>query len=244
MEPIEFRTGVIRPIECVKEAWAIIKPDYWLLFAIFIVGAIIGGITLYVLIGAMVCGIMYCYLRRIDGYPVQFEDLWKGMSFFWPSLPVTILIVIPIVVWMVILFSTIYLPIIMAAVMGERLNGDDLMGIAGGAFAVDLVVALVMICFHTLLTFSFPLVIDRGLTGFKPALVSAKAVLKNIKGITGLIGVNFVLAMLGWLACGIGIYLVIPLVMATSLVAYRKVFPAMTAPRLNPPPPNAYSELQ
>jgi uncharacterized membrane protein len=245
MQPAEFRTGVIKPIECVKEAWEIIKPDYWLLMAIFIVGALVGAISLYILIGAMVCGIMYCYLRRIDGLPVTFDDLWRGFKFFWPSLPVTILVFVPAVLWAVVLVSTIYLPIIMSAMMGERLANDELMATLGGALAVDLVVALIMVCFHTLLTFSFPLVVDRGLTGLKPAVVSAKAVLKNLKGIGGLIGVNFVLAVAGELACGIGIYFAIPLVMATSLVAYRKVFPIISSsPHLNPPPPNAYSDLQ
>src|SRR5215831_18566570 len=111
MQPTEFRPNAIRPIECVKEAWEFIKPDYWLLMAIFIVGALTGAITAYVLIGAMVCGIMYCYLRRIDGYPVKFEDLWKGLKFFWPSLPVTLLIFIPAVVWAIVLTMTLYLPI-------------------------------------------------------------------------------------------------------------------------------------
>lgn len=243
MQPTEFRTNVIKPIECAKEAWELIKPNYWLLFAIFLVGALIGAFTAYVLIGAMVCGIMYCYLRQIDGYPVSFEDLWNGFRFFWPSLPVTLLVVIPTVIWIVVLFTTIYLPIIMAAVMGDRLSGDEMMSFLGGAFLVDIVVAIGMICVHTLLTFSFPLVVDRGLTGFQPAIVSAKAVWGNLKGICGLVGVNFVLAIVGEMACGIGLYLVIPIVMATSMVAYRKVFPAMTAPRLNPPPPNAYSGL-
>ena len=57
MQNLEFTTGQIRATECVREAWAIIKDDYWLLFAIAIVGAMIGGISLYVLIGAMICGI-------------------------------------------------------------------------------------------------------------------------------------------------------------------------------------------
>lgn len=244
MQPTEFLTGTITPIECAKEAWQLIKPDYWMLFAIFLVGALVGALTAYVLIGAMVCGIMYCYLRRIDGYPVKFEDLWKGLGFFWPSLPVTMLVFLPAVVWMAVLFSTIYLPIVAAAVMGESLGGDELWGLLGGALVVDTVVALAMVCFHTLLTFSFPLVVDRGLTGLRPAVVSAKAVLKNLGGIGGLIGVNFILAIIGQLACGVGIYLVLPLIMATNLVAYRKVFPAMTAPNLNPPLPTAYSGLE
>jgi hypothetical protein len=243
MQPTEFRTDVIKPIECAKEAWELIKPNYWLLFAIFLVGALIGAFTAYILIGAMVCGIIYCYLRQIDGYSVTFEDLWKGFGFFWPSLPVTILIVVPTVIWIAVLFTTIYLPIIMAAVMGDRLSGDEMISFLGGAFLVDSIVAIFMICIHTLLTFSFPLVVDRGLTGISPALISAKAVWGNLKGICGLVGVNFVLVLAGELACGIGLYLVIPIVMATSMVAYRKIFPAMSVPNLNPPPPNAYSGL-
>jgi uncharacterized membrane protein len=241
MQPTEFRTGVIQPIECAKEAWQIIKPDYWLLFLIILVGAVVGGVTAYILIGAMICGIMYCYLRRIDGYPVRFEDLWKGLRFFWPSLVVTIVFVIPIVIMLLISLFTIYLPIIAAAMMGERITGDELISLGGGAFLADTVIAVLMVCVHTLLTFSFPLIVDRGLSGFAPISVSAKAVLKNLGGIGGLIVVNFVLAMAGAMACGVGTYLILPLVMATSLVAYRKVFPAMTAPNLNPPPPNAYS---
>jgi hypothetical protein len=244
MQSTEFRTGVIKPIECVKEAWQLIKPDYWILFAILLVGALIGAFTLYVLIGAMMCGIMYCYLRRIDGYSVQFDDLWKGFSFFWPSLPAAILIVVPLVIWILILTVTLYLPIVMSAVMGNRLSGDELMATFGGVFIVDLIVAIVMISFHTLLTFAFPLIVDRGLKGFAPIAVSARAVVKNLGGIGGLIIMNFLMVLCGELACGIGLYFVMPLLMATTLVAYRKVFPALHTPHLNPPPPNAYSGLQ
>lgn len=243
MQPTEFRTNVIHPIECAKEAWQLIKPDYWLMFAILLVGALIGAFSAYILIGAMVCGIMYCYLRQIDGYPVNFEDLWKGFGFFLPSLPVTLLVFVPTIAWMAVLFTTMYLPLIMSAIMGDRLSGDEMMTYLGGVFLVDIVVAFFMICIHTLLTFSFPLVVDRRLTGVTPAIISAKAVLKNLKGICGLIGVNFVLVLAGELACGIGLYLVMPLIMATNLVAYRKIFPAPFVPNLNPPPPNAYSGL-
>jgi len=45
---MEFRTGVIKPIECVKEGWELIKSDYWLLFAVTLVGVLIGAMTLYI----------------------------------------------------------------------------------------------------------------------------------------------------------------------------------------------------
>jgi len=225
MQNTEFRTGVIKPIECLKEAWELIKPDYWLLFAVTIVGVLIGGMTLYILLGGMMCGIYFVYLKRIDGGPVVFEDLWKGLSWFVPGLVVTVFIMVPFL----IVYGVIYVPLIMAAIMGERMSENELLSLLGGIFAVDLILMVAMVCLHTLIIFAFPLIVDRGLGGFRAMLVSAKAVWKNLGGVAGLYAVNFVLALAGLLAVCVGIYLVIPVLLAANLVAYRKVFPAQTA---------------
>src|SRR6266404_4126549 len=197
MQNIEFTTGQIRPIECVKEAWELIKDEYWILFAVSIVGAMIGGISLYVLIGAMVCGIFRCYLNKIDGGRVKFEDLFEGFKYFWPSLLVTIAIVLPIVIWTLILFLTIYLPIITAVVMGNRATESAILGTFAVGLAIDIVVAILMIAIHSLLIFSFPLIVDRGLSSWDSMKLSARAVMKNLGGIGGMIAVNFCLAFLG-----------------------------------------------
>ena len=225
MQNTEFRTGVIKPIECLKEAWELIKPDYWLLFAVTIVGVLIGGMTLYILLGGMMCGIYFVYLKRIDGGPVVFEDLWKGLSWFVPGLVVTVFIMVPFL----IVYGVIYVPLIMAAIMGERMSENELLSLLGGIFAVDLMLMVGMVCLHTLIIFAFPLIVDRGLGGFRAMLVSAKAVWRNLGGVAGLYAVNFALALAGLLAACVGIYLVIPVLLAANLVAYRKVFPAQTA---------------
>lgn len=225
MQTEEFRTGVIKPVECVREAWELIKDEYWILFAVSIVGAMIGGISLYVLIGSMICGIFGCYLKKIDGGHVVFDDLWKGFKFFWPSLLVTIAFVVPIVFFVTVMFVTIYLPIITAAVMGDKANEGAILGTVAVGFAVDIIIAVVMICIHSLLVFSFPLIVDRGLSSWDAMKLSARAVLKNIGGIGGMIAVNFVMVLAGELAFCVGLYLVIPIITATNLVAYRKVFP-------------------
>ncbi|MFM9904200.1 MAG: hypothetical protein ACKVQJ_06475 [Pyrinomonadaceae bacterium] len=230
MQNAEFTSGQIRPIECVKEAWALIKDDYWMLFAISILGAMIGGLSMYVLIGAMVCGIFYSYLKKIDGGKVSIDDLWVGFKFFWPSLLVTVAIVVPLVVWMVIMFATIYLPIITAAVMGNKANESAILGTFLVGFVIDIVVAVIMVCIHSLLIFCFPLIVDRGLTSWESMKLSARAVLKNIGGIGGLIALNFVLALAGELAFCVGLYLVIPIITATNIIAYRKVFPKISSP--------------
>src|SRR6187402_3797542 len=93
----EFTVGQIRPIECVKEAFALIKNEYWVLLAVSLVGGMIAAISMYILIGAMVCGIFTCYLRKIDGGSVKFDDLFTGFKYFWSSLLVTVLVVVPLV---------------------------------------------------------------------------------------------------------------------------------------------------
>lgn len=222
---LSFNSGAIRPIECVREAWASIKNDYWILFAVSIVGGMIAGVTFYVLLGAMVCGIMICYLKKIDGGEVKFEDLWLGMKYLGPSIPLVILFVIPIVVYFAAMFFTIYSPLIMLAVIGENVDPSFIAGTLAVALVIDLVVAVVMTSLHSLIIFAFPLMIDRGLNAMDAIKLSARAALKNIGGIGGLIVVQFGLIVLGELMLCVGIYLMIPILTATTMVAYRKVFP-------------------
>lgn len=231
MHQYEFTTGQIKPIECVKEAFAKIKGDYWMLFAISLVGGLIGGISMYVLIGAMVCGIFHSYLKVLDGTGrASVDDLWVGFKYFWQSLLLTILFVVPIVVYMIALFTTIYLPLIMKAAGGSRVSDEEMFATLGIALAVDLVVAVVMVCIHSLLIFSFPLIIDRNLSSWDAIKLSARASLKNIGGIGGMLAVNLGLAIAGYLAFCIGLYLVIPIITAANVLAYRKVFPRSPSP--------------
>jgi len=239
MQNLQFNTGVIKPIECAREAWELIKSDYWLLFAITLVGQLIGGISFCIVLGAMVCGIFYCYLKKVDGSGISFDDLWKGFGWFWPGLIVTFAFVVP----MFVVYAVIYGPFMVAMIMGSKLSEDELITMLVGAFAVDFVIIIIMVCFHTLLMFSFPLIVDRGLGAINAMTTSAKAVWKNLGGVGGLILVNFGLVLVGYAALCFGIYFVIPVIIATNIVAYRKVFPALNQPIFSPPPPNAYEGI-
>lgn len=245
MQPPGFNAGAIKPIECVREAWDLIKDEYWILFGVSIVGALIGAVSFYILIGSMVCGIFGCYLKKIDGGRVAFDDLWLGFRFFWSSLLVTIAIVVPIVLFTMITFVSIYLPIITAALMGNKVDESAILGTFLFGMAIDFVVAIVMVCIHSLLIFCYPLIVDRGLSSWESMKLSAKAVMKNLGGIGGMIIVNVGLAFIGELAFCVGIYLMIPIITAANIVAYRKVFPAVGGRNyLNtPPPPNAYEGI-
>jgi len=235
MLPTEFRTGVIRPVEVYKETWAIIKDQYWLIFAISLVGMLIGGAVPVILIGPMICGIYLCLFEKIEGRQVQFETLFKGFEYFMPGLIVALLMVIPVFV----LIVTIYVPMIGMAIAGQKMSESELIPFLIGTFIFEIVVAFIMVCFHTLLMFAFPLIVDRKLSGWESIKVSARAVWGNLSGVVGLFAVGIVVGIVGYLMLCVGIYLVLPLILASNAVAYRKIFPAIQ-PGLLDPPPTAY----
>jgi hypothetical protein len=218
---LEIQSGVISPIACLREGWELIRSDYWLLFAIWLVGGLIGSVSMMIAAGAMTCGTFYCYLRKIDGEPVTFDDLWKGMHWFLPGLAVMLIIVVPIIA----VYIIAYVPVLLAATMGTHLSQDELLSLLLGAFAIDAVLLVGMVCVHSLLIFSFPLIVDRQLGAFGAMTTSARAVMKNLGGVVGLMAADFLLILVGYLALCVGIYFTIPIILAGTVVAYRKVFP-------------------
>lgn len=235
MAEIQFNTGIIRPIECYKEAWELIKNRFWLLLGIVFLGGIIGAASMYILLGAMGCGIFYCYLRVIDRKDFTFEDLFKGFGFWLPGLIVALFIIVPLFV----LYGLIYIPPIVAIASNPNIKPEELMTIIGASFLVDLVFTVFMVCFHTLLMFSFPLIVDRNLSAFQAMKTSAKAVWANLSGVAGLFGVGFLLSLLGMMVFCLGIYFVMPLMIGANVLAYRKIFPAAQNFH-QPPQPNVY----
>ena len=237
MTNTDFKTGVIRPVEIFKEAWGLIKDQYWLMFGIIFVGIIIGSFTMYILLGAMLCGIYFCLLQKIDGKSISFENLWKGFDVLLPSLIVTILIIVPLFV----VYLIIYIPFIMAMIMGPNLSSDEITQLFVGAIAIDSVLILLMTCLHTLMVFAYPLIIDRKLGAWQSILISSKAVWRNLSGIVGMIGVLILASIpITVLTCGIGVYFLMPIVFAGYALAYRKIFPAINNQTYNPPSPDAY----
>jgi uncharacterized membrane protein len=235
----EFRTGVIRPIEVYKEAWAIMKDQFWLIFAITLVGMLIGSFVPIVLVGPMMCGIYMCLLDKIDGRPLVFDRLLKGFDHFLSGLIVALVIMVPLVIFIV----AIYIPMIAMAFAGNAVSEDMLLPVIIGIIIMELVVGIVMMILHSLIVFSFPLIVDRGLNGFEAVKLSARAVWANRGGVAGLFGVGILVAMVGYLALCVGVYLALPVLLMAMAVAYRKVFPATEPLRFDPPPPDAYHGL-
>ncbi len=239
MQEAEFTTGQIKPIEIFKESWELMKDRFWLIFGIVIVGLLIGGAVPVVLIGPMMCGVFLVLFRVIDRQEIGFEHLFKGFDYFWKSLLVSVVIMAPILV----LVFAIYIPIIGMAIAGQKMSEKELMPFLIGTVAVEVVVAFVMVCFHTLIVFAFPLVAERGLTSVEALKLSARAVWHNLSGMAGLFGVGMLVAMAGYLVFCIGVYLAVPIILMSQAVAYRRIFGRSEVQSYDPPPPTAYQGI-
>ena len=222
----DFRSGVIKSVDCLKEGYELIKDQYWLFLGITLVGLLIGGAVPIVLIGPMMCGIHMCLLQKMRGEEVKFETLFKGFDYFTPSLIASLIQFVP-VFFMIIVVYILFFALFFGMAATQQSGGDP--GLAFGLILIVFVIFLVVMVISALLqaffTFMYPLIVDKKLSGMDAVKTSINAVKVNFGGVFGLILLNFGLTMLGVLVCYVGAFLVLPITMASYSVAYRKVFP-------------------
>jgi len=239
-----FNRGVVRPVECLKAGWQLIGDDYWLFFGITFVGMLLAGLVpFYLLLGPMMCGIYLCLLRREGGRRVRFEMLFEGFNYFAQSLIATLLMVVPMLL-LLGLFYVVFFVALFGAIGSMATQPQDqapdatlpvvIVVLYVAVLVVTVVIAMVL---GALFLFTFPLIVDRGLSGVAALRTSARAVLANLGGVFGLIVLTTLLSMVGVLACYVGAYLFMPVHMAAIMVAYRQVFPAEGSVLFLSPPP-------
>ena len=238
---MEFRTGVIEPVACLKEGWALIKDQYWLFFGIVVVGLILGGIVPIVLLGPMMVGIYLCFFRRMKGEQVEFGTLFKGFDYFAQGLIAALIQMIPMVVVMVPMYVVWIIFFLISMPRDGRMDPDDaptfFVTLIGFELVFFLVIIVVSIVSNIFFMFAFPLIADRNLSGLDAIKLSIKAGKANFGGILLLLLLNAGLSLLGLLACFIGLYFIMPVSFAANAVAYRRVFPETTQSFPSPPPP-------
>lgn len=237
---MEFRTGVIRPVECFREGWQLIKDEYWLFFAITLVGMLLGSLIPIVGVGVMFCGIYYCLLQKMNGQKFEFGDLFKGFNYLVPSLIATLVIIIPSFISVFFIYGSMIAVLFSMTDQRGRFNDAALPALFGTMFVEGVALGLLLGCLHALIMFAYPLIVERNLSGVDAFKLSARAVWRNLSGVVGIIALEFLLGLAGYLVCGVGVYFTIPIMFAAVAVAYRKVFPIAPydfARRNSPPAP-------
>jgi uncharacterized membrane protein len=218
----------IKPVECLKEGYALIKDQYWLFLGITVVGLLIGGAVPVVIIGPMMCGIYLCLLQRMRGEEVKFETLFKGFDFFMPSLIASLIQFVPIIILVFgsyILFFVMFIGL--AASQGGSGGGNPAaaLGMMVIVFLFVIFILIMSVLIQALFIFMYPLIVDKKLSGMDAVKTSFSAVRANLGGVFGLVLLNLGVTLLGVLCCYVGVFFVVPVTMASHAVLYRKVFP-------------------
>jgi uncharacterized membrane protein len=231
-ESMEFRAGVIQPVECIKEGWQLIRQQYWLMVAITAVAMLLRGIAPFgLLMGPMMCGIYLALFALMRGERIDFGTLFKGFDYFVQSLIATLIAIAPVLI-LVIPIGLLFFGGLMAGI-GLESGHHGSAAPAGVMIAVLLVAALclmtVVVAATVFFTFSYPLIVDRKLSGVDACKTSARAGLANFGGILGLMVLAMLMGMAGVLVCYVGVFLVMPVTVAATAVAYRRVFPEATS---------------
>jgi len=234
--PMEFRSGVIAPVECLKEGWQLIKDRYWLFLGIALVAMIVGGAVPVVIIGAMMCGLYMCLFAKMRGEPVEFGMLFKGFDYFTQALVAAAIQTLPVILIMAV-GQVIFVAFTMITLPTRR--GDPMSPLFFVGLAIFVLFAMIVsLAIHSLFLFAYPLIVDRNLSGLDAIKLSYRAARQNLGGIIGLILLMSGLGILGVLACYVGVFFVMPISFAAYAVAYRRVFPeAVSLGGSAPPPP-------
>jgi uncharacterized membrane protein len=123
--------------------------------------------------------------------------------------------------------------------------GDDAAGPVMGigfiflVFLFYVVILLAVILISIGFTFAYPLIVDRNMSGFDAVKLSFRAAFANFWRLFGMNLLGGLLGIVGLLLCIVGVYLVNPITLGASAIAYEQVFGLSPErePNLPPPPP-------
>jgi uncharacterized membrane protein len=238
---VEFRRGVVAPLECIKEGWALIKEDYWLFFGITIVGILIGGVIPIVLMGPMMVGVFICLQQRQRRQAVEFGLLFKGFDQFVAGLIATVLKMIPILILLIPYYIFLFGMMAVSMPRNQDASPDQARAFVMSLFGFEIVffitIMTVSIVIEIFFMLAYPLIADKKMSGLEAVKLSFRAGKANFGGILGLLLLNALFGIVGVLCCIIGVYFYLPVAFAAQAVAYRRIFPDVAPTYPTPPPP-------
>src|SRR6266536_212004 len=240
---IPFKRGVVQPTLCLKIGRNLIKDQYWLFVGMSTVGFLLGSFVPFgILLGPLMCGIYLSLFQCRRGQKVEFANLFKGFDYFGESVIATLFHYIPMVIIIVpfYIFSYAGLFVIMASAGGNEPDPAKFFGFFGLLMILGIVMAILLMVISVLFIFTYPLIVERKLSGLEAVKLSVRAGLANFWPLLGLLLLNGLLAFAGLLFCYVGMFLILPMTFGAIATAYEQVFGlgGGAGPRLPPPPPS------
>jgi hypothetical protein len=202
----------------IKEGFELYKNHLGLLILASLIAFLLSGVTLGILGGPMFAGLIGIILRLRDQDPTPpvVGDVFQGFQFFLPCF----------------LFGIVWGAIIGVACLILKF--------------IPCIGPLLWVCLSlaagTFLMFGLYLIVDRKMDFWPASMASIEKIKPDFFPYLGIAVVAGVIGQLGALACGIGVFVTLPIYFAILAVVYRDVFgngPAAPAWGARPPAPPA-----
>lgn len=240
-----FTPGAVQPMVCLRAGYDLIRDQYWLFVGMSFVAILVGSaVPLGILMGPMLCGLYVAIFQKHRGQQVEFGTLFKGFDYLGESIIATLIHVVPIII-VIVPFYIVFYGVLLFVI--PRSGGDPdpgaLLGFFGVFFVLLIIVMVLIILVSVLFTFTYPLIVDRRLSGVDAVRTSARAALANFLPLLGLLLLTGLLGVLGLLLCYVGMFLVFPVTFAATSMAYEQVFGIKDAGPIvpGPPPPPTFT---
>jgi uncharacterized membrane protein len=241
---IPYRRNAIQPMECMKAGWELIRGQYWLFVGMVVVGLLVGSaVPMGILMGPMMCGLYLAFFKIRRGEPIEFGTLFKGFDYFGNSIVAALLHAVPLVAVLVPAYFLFYVSLILsAAALGDNPSPGAVLGVLF-TFALFMLAIFVILVILTIgFTFSYPLIVDRRLSGFDAVKLSFKAAMGNFWRLLAMVILGAFLNGAGVMLCYVGVFFTLPITYAAVAAAYEQVFglanPNEIVSNLPPPPPS------
>lgn len=247
--------GTLGVMDATRMGWRLMMVDFWPIWVLglvaFAIQAGCGLVGSLPYIGACIqlaialfvqpqltAGLFYAVRRRIDGAPAQVGDVFEGFrQRYWQSL---VAMLLPMGVGVV--GGVLIMGIVLGAVfIGSESGGNDeemvIAMVVAGVIALPILIALVLV--SLLFIFSLLAVWDHPESGWEAVKDSVRVVKAHYLSSLGfallfaLIGIGAYLA--GAIACCVGVFFTIPLVMIWFSAAAIYLYRAWTGQPLEQP---------
>jgi len=228
-------------MDCLRGGWDLIKDQYWLFLGISFVAILIGtAVPLGILLGPMFCGLYLALFQKQRGQPVTFDLLFKGFDFFGDSLVATLIQMVPMMLVMVPGYFVMIGAMMVTMQPGRRGQPPDMLPFFAAFGFFFLLIMLTSLIVGAFFAFTYPLIVERRLSGINAVKTSVRAALSNLGGVFGLMFLSMVLGVVGVMLCYVGAFLFMPISFAAWSIAYRQVFGTADASMNTPPAPPVF----
>lgn len=171
--------------------------------------------------GVFYGGLFYYYLGKIRGEPRAVGDAFAGFSrAFVPLMLASLLYFVLIVAVLLPFFGPFFLAIAKAALSGNH-TPPDISGLSVGLICLGVIPITYL---ATSWTFTFVLVIDKGLGPWAAMEVSRRVVTRQWFRVFFALLLAGILSMLGLIGLIVGVFFTIPLLFGAKLYAYEDLF--------------------